>query len=394
MFQDPNHFMETPDFDSKGRFQVKFCPCGRSNKDGKFVPYKGFEDKGFCHSCGQVFKEKDEEKVKDSQKSFTPPPPKPKSFIDPIYLKESLKRYDENNLVQFLERTFGKAKAFEAVEAYKIGTSKRWTGANVFWQIDIEGKIRSGKIMVYDPSTGKRDKTKNSWVHKVLNLNGFNLNQCLFGSHLLKSDPKKNVAIVESEKTAIIASILIPGFIWIAASGKDGLKHEKCRDLRNRNVFLFPDLTKPGDKPNCFELWTEKAKILSKEIPGASFQVSDYLETKASEDERRQGLDIADYFLKWEWINEENERNEASKKSFISKPDIPNVENERNEGAEKYFISGDKTYLEGLHFVDDLLMNGDGYPAEWDLAGSYTDDKTKEFIREVVKNPNLIQLRQ
>ncbi|MBT4969895.1 MAG: hypothetical protein HOM80_12890, partial [Bacteroidetes bacterium] len=39
----------------KKRFRVKNCPCGKSNKDGKFVPYIGYEDKGYCHSCGETF---------------------------------------------------------------------------------------------------------------------------------------------------------------------------------------------------------------------------------------------------------------------------------------------------------------------------------------------------
>ena len=34
-------------FDKK-RFRVKLCPCGKDNKDGKFVPYVGFENKGYC----------------------------------------------------------------------------------------------------------------------------------------------------------------------------------------------------------------------------------------------------------------------------------------------------------------------------------------------------------
>lgn len=295
----------------KRRLKVKNCPCGKSNKDGKFVPYVGFEDKGFCHSCGETFLPAKEEMVKDSQKSFTPPPPKPVSFIDPHYLQASLTGYDQNNFVLFLTKTFGKSKAMVAVEAYKIGTSKRWPGATIFWQIDASGKIRSGKIMLYDPSTGKR-QPKNSWVHSVLKLEDFNLNQCLFGSHLIGTDPGKNIALVESEKTAIIASLFFPDFIWIASGGKDGLRPEKCQILSKRKVYLFPDLTKPEDKTNCFELWSEKAKILSNEIPRALFHVSDYLESRASDEEKRQGLDIADYFLKWE--NEGNEENEASTK--------------------------------------------------------------------------------
>lgn len=320
--------METLTFEKK-RLRVKICPCGKSNKDGKFVPYVGFEDKGFCHSCGETFIPIAEDMVKDSQKSFTIPPPKPVSFIDPHYLEGSIKEYDQNNFVRFLEKIFGKSNAMEAVEAYKIGTSKYWEGATIFWQIDDKGQIRSGKIMLYDSSTGKR-QPKNSWVHSVLKLDGFNLNQCLFGSHLLRSDPVKNVAIVESEKTAIIASLLIPDFIWIATGGKDGLRPEKCQNLCKRNVFLFPDLTKPGDKTNCFESWTEKAKILSKAIQGTQFHVSDYLETKATEEEKRQGLDIADYFLKWE--NEGNEENEHLKKPFIPEQnEIERIERLKNE---------------------------------------------------------------
>ena len=304
--------METLAFE-KRRFRVKICPCGKSNKDGKFVPYVGFEDKGFCHSCGETFIPIMKDQVKDNQKSFTFPPPKPVSFIDAHYLEGSLKGYDQNNFVRFLEMTFGKSKAMEAVEVYKIGTSKHWEGATIFWLLDEKDQIRSGKIMLYDSSTGKR-QPKNSWVHSVLKLEGFNLNQCLFGSHLLRSDPVKNVAIVESEKTAIIASLLIPDFIWIATGGKEGLRPEKCQSLSKRNVFLFPDLTKPEDKINCFELWTDKVKILSNEVPGAVFQVSDYLETRATDEEKRQGLDIADYFLKWQ--NEENEENEPLVKPF------------------------------------------------------------------------------
>jgi hypothetical protein len=335
--------MEKLPFEKK-RTRVKYCPCGKSNKDGKFAPFEGFEDKGFCHSCLELFPHEENEnegKEKDSQKSFSPPPPKPVSFIDPQFMEASLKGYDQNNFVLFLEKTFGKSKAMKAVEAYKIGTSKRWPGSNIFWQIDHNNKIRSGKIMLYDASTGKR-QNKNSWVHSVLKLDDFNLDQCLFGSHLINSDPVKNVAIVESEKTAIISSILIHDFIWLASGGKGGLRPEKFQSLKNRNVFLFPDLTKPGDKQNCFELWNEKTKELSNELPGTLFYVSDYLETKATEEEKIQGLDIADYFLKWEWVNVDNVKNVGIQKPFISEDKNNNVDNVENEALEKPFILSQK----------------------------------------------------
>ncbi len=325
--------MEKLPFEKK-RTRVKSCPCGKSNSDGKFVPYVGFEDKGYCHSCDQTFipnEEKSEDEGKGDQRPFLPLPPKQVSFIDPRYLDASLKGYDQNNFVQFLIQRFGKSNAMQAVEVYKIGTSKRWPGANIFWQIDHEDKIRSGKIMVYDPSTGKRDKNKNSWVHSVLKLDDFNLNQCLFGNHLIRSEPKhKPVSIVESEKTAIIASILKPDFIWMATGGKAGLKVSKFKFLKDRDIILFPDLTKPGDKFNCFEKWTDFAKELRDDIPGINIQVSDYLETRATDEEKIQGLDIADYFLKWEWEwdNEENEENEPPQTIFISEQKNKNEDEE------------------------------------------------------------------
>jgi len=342
MYQKTAPKMEKLPFEKK-RTRVKYCPCGKSNSDGKFVPYVGFEDKGYCHSCDKTFipkEEKSEDEVKGDQRPFLPLPPKQVSFIDTDYLDASLKGYDQNNFVQFLINRFGKSNAMQAVEVYKIGTSKRWPGANIFWQIDEDHKIRGGKIMFYDASTGKREKTKNSWVHSVLKLDDFNLNQCLYGSHLTRSEPKyKPVSIVESEKTAIIASILRPDFIWMATGGKAGLKVSKFKFLKDRNIILFPDLTKPGDEFNCFEMWTDFATELTDDIPGINIQVSDYLEIRATDEEKIQGLDIADYFLKWKWENEGNEENEPPQTIFISGANIPNEGNEENEPLEKPFIS-------------------------------------------------------
>jgi hypothetical protein len=217
------------------------------------------------------------------------PAPKPVSFIPDGKFKASLKAYEENYFIQYLISIFGMDTAGELIRKYFIGSSDFWKGATVFWQIDQQGKIRTGKIMLYSPTTGKRVKEPYNhinWVHKVIKQPDFNLNQCLFGEHLLR-DYSKPVAIVESEKTAIIASVYLPQFIWLAFGGI-GFSLDKCQSLKGRKVILFPDL-------KGFDKWNTKAKELSHL---ARFQISDLLERKATEAERYKGLDLADYLIK------------------------------------------------------------------------------------------------
>lgn len=206
--------------------------------------------------------------------------------------KASVNHHTENNFIQYLLSIFDAAIVSKLIERYYIGTSKHWPGATVFWQIDGQGKIRAGKIMLYSPTTGKRVKEPYdhiTWAHTALKLPEFNLQQCFFGEHLLKSEPTKPVAICESEKTAIIASTYLPKFIWLATGSKDGLNVEKCKALKGRQVILFPDL-------NGFEKWSNKAITMI-----SSFKVSDLLERSATETERAQGLDLADYLTRFDF---------------------------------------------------------------------------------------------
>jgi hypothetical protein len=221
------------------------------------------------------------------------PQQKPVSFIPVEIFKASLKAHDTNHFVKFLINLFGVEIASELVSRYFIATSKYWNGATVFWQIDTQGKVRTGKIMLYSPTTGKRVKNLELpvyWVHKAIKQPEFELRQCLFGEHLL-IDKTKPVAIVESEKTAVIASVYLPQFIWVAVGSLTNLNAEKCSILKGRTVTLFPDL-------NGFEKWSSKAKELSHL---AIFTVSDLLERKATEAEKKQGFDLADYLIKYNY---------------------------------------------------------------------------------------------
>ena len=261
--------------------------CNRESNCGHhYTPKQYFQDNNISFDTPQP-------------KAYKPrpvtPQPKPVSFIPVEVFKASLNpaAFETNHFVQFLINLFGVEVASQLVSRYFIATSKHWNGATVFWQIDTQGKRRTGKIMLYSPTTGKRVKNLELpvyWVHKALKQPEFELKQCLFGEHLL-IDKTKPVAIVESEKTAVIASVYLPQFIWVAVGSLANLNTEKCSILKGRTVTLFPDL-------NGFDKWSSKAKELSHL---ATFTVSDLLERKASEAESKQGFDLADYLVKYDY---------------------------------------------------------------------------------------------
>lgn len=59
---------------------------------------------------------------------------------------------------------------------YKIGTSKNWNGATVFWQTDNQNNIKTGKIMLFDKLSCKRVKEPYNhitWIHKKSNFRKF-----------------------------------------------------------------------------------------------------------------------------------------------------------------------------------------------------------------------------
>lgn len=249
-------------------------------------------------------------------------PPRPIGTI-PFNCVQSSASY-KSNFVRFLFDHFSDEQIRNVAENYALGATN--SKEVIFWQIDITGKVRTGKIMQYNPVTGKRIKHESGaidWVHNKLKQKkqlseDFNLQQSFFGEHLLKIYPDKYIGIVESEKSAIIASCIVPDMIWLAAGNINGLSVEKCQVLKSRDVMLYPDL-------GAFEKWSEKAQMLNSLSPSNSQEVqflspcgestrrgievgegsgvrykisiSTLLEDEATNSDRANGLDIADLIL-------------------------------------------------------------------------------------------------
>lgn len=269
-----------------------FCPECKDRRhtfvkyiDNKTKSYLG-EKIGRCDresKCGyhytpkQFFMDNDlESDYERKMLDWTPPPPKPISYIDNKIVNEYMQSYKGNGFIIFLYKNFPKDEVNNAIRKYHIGTSNKFDGSVVFWQIDSQNRVHNGKVMVYSPFTGKRSKKLFTSIPRLLELDDFNSEPCFFGEHLLNNYDGP-VAIVESEKTAIIASLFFEDFIWLASGGKSNLKPKRCEVLQLKRVTLFPD-------SDAYDLWNKKAKEFG-------FDISDILK------DRKGGYDLADHIL-------------------------------------------------------------------------------------------------
>lgn len=180
--------------------------------------------------------------------------------------------------------------AYQIWDTYKIGCNRE--GRTIFWYIDRNGVVRSGKEIQYN-TNGHRNKTTFPpvmWAHKDGEFHdkytGDVLLQPFFGEHLLKERPTAKVAIVESEKTAALMSAFYPKDIWLACGGSQGLKNEdKCKVLKGRDVVLIPDHG---------QFWNWKATAEK-----YKWGIFDFIENNPL----FEGCDILDYYDRAKLIN-------------------------------------------------------------------------------------------
>lgn len=363
------------------------CPsCGEKKKFTRYIDVTTGDQLadhcGRCErsdSCGyhytpkDYFKENPDHKPKDFQKFATvPAPPKREpSYIDKSVFRQSLGFNLNNTFHSFLLALFGKEQAENLINRYHIGTTKNHEA--IFYQVDLYRNIRSGKLMKYNLTASqetflgkdcKRDKSTNpNWVHTKLKLPDFNLTQCLVGEHLLKDG--KIIALVESAKTAIIASVYFPQFTWVSSEGKEGLNIDKLKVLKGKDVILFPDL-------NAFDKWKEKAKLMTF---CKSVTVSDLLESIATDAERASGLDLADYLLR-----------SAPPKEEPQKIEIEPIKLSEGKPHEliKYFLTDTKFLNYDIFTVDGIEI--DSLPFDIGFHLGILANPTPEQINEALES--------
>lgn len=202
--------------------------------------------------------------------------------------------YYPSDLTRFLMTLFGAATVQRLIDDYRVGRTSN--GRTIFWQIDIEGRVRTGLIMRYRPD-GHRDHNAHdafNWAHAIMAKRGevadYNLRQCLFGEHLLAARPTAPVALVEGAKSALIASGVMPQYVWVATCGKNQFKPEVLAPLRGRDVTVFPDV-------DGYAAWLAAAQHMKAALQCRSLDVSSYLERHATPEQRLAHIDLADLLV-------------------------------------------------------------------------------------------------
>ena len=136
------------------------------------------------------------------------------------------------------------------LEEYRLGATR--DGAVIFWQIDRNDKVRTGKVIQYNPEDGHRIKG----------------------------------GLTSAEKSAVIGSAIFPGYVWMATGGKSQMREEKLRALTGRTVLLFPDA-------DGYAEWKQRAGSMT----FCRAIVSDIIERNATPKQKADHIDIADWII-------------------------------------------------------------------------------------------------
>lgn len=207
------------------------CPnCGRKrcfapyvDKDNNIVG----EEYGRCDhesSCGYVKyppTEKDwREWQPQPQRQYSRPKPriivKPQSPQEPPQgyctipvdiVQKCVRTKPLSDFLRFLLTIFDEDTVSRLVSEYFIGVTK--AGDTIFFQMDIQGRCRTGKVMKYNPETGHRIKdltarTPITWVHSLLKQQG-----------VLSANSGMNVPLVADCNVPPVTRCNVPPQKWL-----------------------------------------------------------------------------------------------------------------------------------------------------------------------------------
>lgn len=310
--------------DTRRNICTCWAGCGTFGPLQVLSKWKGWEDKKDYGNVLRYLAAKyniyiDDEPVPQVKKAQPRQPlPELEMLTLPMWMvQKTLGNHDKNPLLAYLEslpwKDSDRDRLHAMEELYMVGTTTqegRRKGWTIWWYIDENMVVRTGKTMAYKPN-GHRDKTANPYmkdgrqcyyttdfIHTILNkesnfkwdTNVYEHRLCYFGEHLLDVFPVAEVCIVESEKTALICSAFCDPQqrLWLACGGLTNLNMRRCEPLirRNRNIVVYPDY-------DGYEDWCKLVREIGYDKMTVSRQVLD-LHTAEDGDK----ADIADIMVR------------------------------------------------------------------------------------------------
>ena len=238
-----------------------------------------------------------------------------------------------NNLLKTVKYPFEENDIKSVISLYKLGTITKGyrKGAITFPFIDVNNGIRTVQIKQFNKAN---NTIGTDFLHSIL-VKEYNKNNkrlpkwlddylkqdkrvtCLFGEHLLNKYPNNPIALVEAPKTAIYGALCfgLPdnpnNFIWLAVYNKSSFNIDKLEVLKGKTIFTFPDLSK---NKSTFNEWKNKAKKFEGLYSNTKFIFSDLLENIATDEDKKEGKDIADFLIKYDWRLYRKDKNTSNNK--------------------------------------------------------------------------------
>jgi hypothetical protein len=186
-------------------------------------------------------------------------------------LLDSMDGYRNSNLAKFLINHLHD-DALKILNEYYIGLSNADDlAANIYWRIDNNFIVRDGVVSYYSSDYGCKYYTKRIDVIYNTRIRYYTLFNCFFGAHLINLYPKKEIAIVEDEKTAIVCSHFWPEYNWLATGDIQNLnwrEFEVFNVLIGKNITFYYDYLSPVIETSKIkpQYWEEMASYISSEI--------------------------------------------------------------------------------------------------------------------------------